>query len=210
MKQVNGIYLPDDDTHFTRYAEAGSYQQPVFTQAISHVRHREWAIDVGAHVGFWSREMAAHFARVDAFEPVPANFECLVRNVPDHVRVHPMALGDLDGEMRMRNGSNANSGAWELDRAYLDGPIRVPVHPLDSFRTWTRGTIGLIKLDVQGMEAAVLHGARTTLLRDKPVIVVEIVCHGQFDQHALDVLHSYGAQRIGAYKADWIFGWPAQ
>lgn len=40
------------------------------------------------------------------------------------------------------------------------------------------GSIDFIKIDAEGCELSIIHGARETISRDKPVIVVE--CDGNF------------------------------
>lgn len=208
MRQINGWWLPDDDNHFVEYTRDGLYQQPVFAQAMQLTPGRTWALDVGAHVGFWSRILATGFARVDAFEPVPANLECLRRNVPENVIVHGFGLGTATAPLRLRTDDISNSGTWQSDQGFDDGTIIAEQQALDDYRLWIRGRIDVIKIDVQGMESAVLAGAQETILQTRPVVIIEMEhCH-RFNAEALDWLHNFGMIRIGAYKADWIFGWP--
>ena len=53
-------WLPDSDTHFQDYIEDGGYQIKHRTAILNHIKNhiKEFnnVIDVGSHVGFWSRE----------------------------------------------------------------------------------------------------------------------------------------------------------
>jgi len=41
------------------------------------------ALDIGAHVGIWSRQLVTKFHNVYAWEPIESNCECLRKNVPE-------------------------------------------------------------------------------------------------------------------------------
>src|SRR5690606_32560895 len=87
MKQVQGIWLPDGDTHFARMmvkeparmyygSPVGVYQHFKIEKAMGLVENRKTALDIGAHVGFWSMWLSDEFDSVHAFEPSPAHAEC--------------------------------------------------------------------------------------------------------------------------------------
>ena len=96
MKQVQGWWLPDSDTHFEQYfkvAGVNEYQAVVRSLAVAACKEFRLAIDVGGHVGFWSRPLAEKFEHVIAFEPEPSNHELFKRNTPKKVALEPVALG---------------------------------------------------------------------------------------------------------------------
>jgi hypothetical protein len=77
MKQVEGIWLPDEDTHFQtmfpQFPKVGgraTYQYDKLQSCLDLCQSRRVAVDVGAHVGLWSMILCDHFATVVAFEPV--------------------------------------------------------------------------------------------------------------------------------------------
>ena len=61
MKQVKGWWLPDTDTDFDRWILDGEYQKEHRDGILNflNVRGVEFnnAIDVGAHVGFWLKDL---------------------------------------------------------------------------------------------------------------------------------------------------------
>src|SRR5512137_48020 len=74
MFKFGDWYLPDGEAHMVEYLRAQpAYQGVHRATALEYVRRFGTAVDVGAHVGLWSRDLAARFATVHAFEPVDAH-----------------------------------------------------------------------------------------------------------------------------------------
>lgn len=180
MKQVQGIWLPDDDDHFGNHLEKGpiysgkgTYQFKKLQKAVELTGkdRRTVAIDIGAHVGTWSRCLAKMFEMVIAFEPLSKNYECLIENVKDHKNVMTYQKGLADKEDVLTfNPVNGNTGNGCVCEPGAPGCEEIDVMRLDDL---SYGTVDLIKIDVEGYEMPVLIGATETILRCKPVIVVE-------------------------------------
>jgi FkbM family methyltransferase len=135
------------------------------------------ALDVGANKGVWAWLMARHAAKVHAFEPNPKLFAELARNVGGRVTVHHVALSDATGEAALRIPRNdkgySNQGS-SLSAIKVSGDhlaVTVAARRLDDLDL---GPVGFMKIDVEGHELAVLAGARRTIARDRPKMVVEI------------------------------------
>ena len=76
MKLVEGWYLPDGEMHFSHYLNEakkskfpGEYQKLQREKSIEFVDRFETAIDVGACVGFWAKDLCKIFKRTICFEP---------------------------------------------------------------------------------------------------------------------------------------------
>lgn len=139
---------------------------------------RSRAIDVGANRGVWSVQLARSARAVEAFEPNPACVRELRRVVGGRVRIHSVALSDHAGQATLRFDPG-NTGVATIERSNTltqNAGIRriveanVPVATLDSFGF---DDVGLIKIDVEGHEEAVLRGATQTLRTGRPSLVVE-------------------------------------
>lgn len=181
MKQIRGMWFPDDDTHFQQHlekeeliGERGTYQLKKLRAAVGFVppSQRGLAVDIGAHVGLWTHVLSTMFRRVVAFEPHPTLFECWTRNCNDieNVEGYNFALSLSDSDIRIEyvegNSGNAHvaepgTGKGHLTRAYA----------LDNFDLDQK--IDFIKIDTEGWELFVAKGAEQTILRDKPVIILE-------------------------------------
>jgi FkbM family methyltransferase len=168
-----GLYFPAGETHFTGTHKrtgrpvAEGYQADRVAEALKYVADRDVAVDVGAHVGLLTRELAKHFRRVVAFEPGLETYECLKANTKGlgNVVLANVALGSATGEIGIES-VGANSG----DRQLVPGGkgvrlMRLDDYPLDG--------CDLIKMDVQGYEAPVLEGSRLTCMAFDPVLIVE-------------------------------------
>lgn len=134
--------------------------------------------DVGAHIGthtlFFSRAVGPA-GKVHAFEPQPFVFHCLAGNVAlnslQNVRCRPVAAGAAAGTAVMPDvqyAGSRNFGAVALAQAG-EGE-RVPVAAIDDLAL---GPVHLMKIDVEGMEQAVLEGAARTIAASRPVLYVE-------------------------------------
>ncbi len=136
------------------------------------------AMDIGANRGIWANVMARHCETVWAFEPNPKLFNTLTSATGSKVRCFPDALSDKIGEASlMVPGANkrfSNQGASLSETKIKSAPhITVPVRQstLDSL---SPPPTGLLKIDVEGHERAVLDGARDLIARDRPNLMVEI------------------------------------
>jgi FkbM family methyltransferase len=135
-------------------------------------------IDAGAQHGEFAILCALRGApRVEAFEPLPETAALLRENLRlngcDRVQVHEVALGDRTGELE---GIRYDSMLVRPGPGTAGSRRRVPEVTLDSLGLLPdpSGPHVLLKVDVEGFEAAVLRGARAFILRYAPKIVVEV------------------------------------
>lgn len=139
--------------------------------AFPYVRTWVRAIDCGAHQGIWTRELLKRFHRVDAFEPVPANFAKLEAVGEDYdaerFKAWPMAVGAVNDAVSMEPGTE-NTGQWHVGG---DDEATTPVGRLDDYE-WPQ--LGLLKLDVEGYELFALQGAERTIEMWTPVVIMEV------------------------------------
>ncbi len=165
---------------------------------------KDWsvAIDGGAHVGTWSELMSPAFEIVHAFEPSPA-FDYLAENASawSNVETHHAALTDdlcqIETFHRKSIGKLTSRRVRKVDGDGLPG---VTIDSLALERC------GLIKLDVEGFEYLALTGARETIARCRPFILVEMAGHGGHTGHTDDdvskLLADFGYRAVWAYHVD--------
>jgi len=77
---IAGWYLPLKDKHFERYIlhsinqnGVGDYQKAQRLKSFEYLSHKNIAIDIGACVGFWTKDLCENFKNVICFEPAPIN-----------------------------------------------------------------------------------------------------------------------------------------
>ncbi len=209
MKQVSGVFLPDGEVHMSDLLRdsGGLYQNPQLQRSLDFVASWNLAVDIGAHVGLWSKGLVQRFSRIVAFEPLPQLRACLERNVTsDRLQVVPMALGKEHGCV-----------AFDYDEAHTEATHvaagrrgLIPLGKLDDFNL---EGVDFIKIDVEGFELSVLQGAEATLRANKPIIIVEEKMDGarHFDQQpyaAIRFLEGLGAVVLDRVVDDLILGWP--
>jgi len=136
--------------------------------------NRKQSIDVGAADGSYVAHMLLYSSTVVAFEPRPDAATRLRSQFGNTkaVRVEDVALSDTVGSAKMRIPEKGASSTIET-RNHLDtfsALVEVPTNRLDNYGI---SPLGFIKIDVEGHELAVLGGARETLIRERPMVLVE-------------------------------------
>ena len=140
--------------------------------------------------------------RVIVFEPDPKNLESLQKALNDNniqadkVAIERLGLGSVDKVERLiQNNSGSsfyNDKQWSSDLDTVD----VPVTRLDSYTSDSEKAIGLIKLDIQGLELEAIQGAIETIKRDRPVLAVSVY-HTAKDFFGVKTLID---EQIGGYR----------
>ena len=215
MREHYGWQFPDFETHLPRMLKKSvdkglpaEYQIAVRQRSIELCKKREVALDVGANVGLWSRDLVKYFDKVMAFEPVALFRECLEKNVTDEkLWISPLALGDQDTQGTMIITED-NSGHSHLDPATM-GTGEVKVVRLDNLNLHN---ISYIKIDCEGYEYRILQGAEHTIRRCCPVVVIEQKPHDAYSKQygqfaAVELLQSWGMTKLDQIRDDWIMGW---
>jgi FkbM family methyltransferase len=214
MYQAHGWWFPDQDTHFVEMlskniAKGNSpvYQEPVRRRSVAMCSQRRIALDIGANVGLWSRDLCQEFAHVIAFEPVADFRQCLEKNVTTpNFQIQPVALGSQTTMIDMVI-TEQNTGHSHVDTDSI-GKGQIPMITLDSMNLLD---IDYVKIDCEGYEHQILLGAQNTIMTNRPVLVVEDkkhkdVGHGDTDQ-AVDLLLSWGARILSRVNNDVVIGW---
>jgi FkbM family methyltransferase len=148
-------------------------------------------VDAGANIGTFTLRLAAAAGprgRVLAFEPQRVLAYMLagsvVLNGLTNVTCEVMALGDRDGTIEVPQfdyDAPLNFGSIEfggpqrepLDQQPRNDPAWREFVPLVRLDRFALPRLDLFKIDVEGMEEAVLDGARETIARHHPILFVE-------------------------------------
>lgn len=182
---------PDLDQHFR---DTKNYQRSVYKNAMKFVGPRGVAIDVGAHIGIFTTRMLRDFEHVWAFEPDKANLECLRENA-EGAHIIPLPLWSEEQAGVLKNPLPSNTGAWEFTPVKHVGEI--VARTLDEYMLEP----SFIKIDTQGAELNILHGAEKTLKKYSPVLIVEM----NDENGVYDYLKSLGYQMKTRVNKDGIF-----
>lgn len=175
-----------------------------------HVKKDSVAIDVGAHIGIhtitMSRKVGPQGA-VIAFEPQKKMYVELYQNLKlnNCTNVVPIrkALGETYKTIQMTARDPVNEGGTPIGV----GGDSAQMIPLDSLHLQN---VSLIKIDVERYEFFVLQGARETILRNKPVIIFEVMGEHDYQTGSQEIRQKFDqvislVQSFG-YKVELIFG----
>lgn len=135
-------------------------------------------VDCGANIGNHTVFFAAvcKAKKVLAFEPQKICVDIFKRQmelngVEDRVEIKSCALGSRAGTMSVCRSYSKNCGATMFD---YDDSGDVPVVTIDSMNL---EKIDFMKIDVEGAQLDLLEGARQTLARLSPVLLIELNNH---------------------------------
>jgi FkbM family methyltransferase len=152
---------------------------------------RGLAVDVGANQGFFAFALAAVADHVVAFEPNPDCAMFARWMLRGHAEVLGYALSDRAGRQTfhvpVRDDGLVLHFAGSLKGAHAQvaktmRTFEVEVRTLDSFRLTD---VRFIKVDVEGSEREVLDGARGTIARDRPAMLLELLSGTHEDPHGM-------------------------
>jgi FkbM family methyltransferase len=155
-------------------------------------------LDIGAHLGTHTVWFAAACpsTEVHAFEPIGRYADVVRRNVAlNHlegkVTVHQIGLSDHEGTA-VNYMSPEHQFGFDESGSGVDETF--PTRRLDD--VVQTGRVAVMKLDVEGMEAAALRGATRILKRDKPVVFAE-AHNAEVAAETLAVLAPFGYVATG-------------
>jgi len=161
-------------------------------------------LDIGANLGNHSVFLGKYCnpSQVHSFEPHPVMHKALKKNIDlnglgNMVQAYAIALGETNTRGVIKDATPNNAGMSQVEVA-PDGPVEIV--QLDSFLGDKLQRCDCIKLDVEGMELAVLRGATNTIKRFHPDIYVECTADHQYRQ-ILDFLEPLGYQSVRVFNA---------
>jgi FkbM family methyltransferase len=177
------------------------YEADLLDRLGRFIRPGDLVIDIGANIGNHTLYFAGICdARVAAFEPNPAASSLLRANLQENdlasaVEIHEMALGNAADTGRIdASQAKQNLGAASVTQD-SGGAIRIA--RLDDILPDARPV--LVKIDVEGMESAVLEGMTALLARAHPVIAVEATSESSYEAVAAFLGH-YAYVPVATYN----------
>lgn len=137
------------------------------------IRPTDVVVDIGANFGSYTVQMSRLASKVLSFEPNPDCAAKLREANLGNVRVHQVALSDHQGVGTLTvpsSKSREESTRGTLGVGITGRSLKVEIKTLDSFELTE---CNFIKIDVEGHELEVLNGARETLARCRPMVLLE-------------------------------------
>lgn len=189
--EIDYLYSPDGVKEYPKHVCKMTY-----LLSKPFIKQFRTAVDIGCRIGEFTRYLHLDFGKVYAFDPnlwPLFSYNVNLAKV-DHFQC---ALGDDFGEIEMFGGGHDAEGGGKQHI--------VPMFPLDAFDL---KDVDYIKIDVEGFEKKVLLGAKETIARYNPLIVIEqnhVVIDGDKQYAAKDYLESIGYRQAAVDKRGWDF-----
>jgi FkbM family methyltransferase len=152
-----------------------TYERLALRDCLALISPGDVVVDVGANIGLYSLAAAARGASVHAFEPVPSTADRFERNLELNpgfdVTLRRCAVSGVSGSLALfsesfdRYSGHASAHAPDAEGSYS---VTVPAVTLDAALADLDDPIRLVKVDVEGHEAAVLRGAGQVFDRLEP------------------------------------------
>jgi FkbM family methyltransferase len=139
-------------------------------------------MDCGAHIGYHTLQMSKLCQTVHSFECNPRTYLYLKKNV-EHVKnvvINKCGLSDVLGTTTINYCADFNTGMCALNNNPMEKPqqvqslnqeVKVDLLTIDSLQI---GRVNFMKIDVEGYERKVIDGAMSTIVRCKPIMVIEV------------------------------------
>lgn len=172
---------PDQDYSMARNLRRGAYEAGFMNHLQAVIKEGYTFLDIGSYAGLYAiltARLVGPTGRVYAFEPSPVPRQSLEENIRinslDNVTVVPYAVSDQKGVCRLFTPHSVSSRSSlkvvPSDRSPLSQEVETV--RLDDFCMEHGIKPDVVKIDVEGAEAAVFAGGRKTL-REARVIFLE-------------------------------------
>jgi FkbM family methyltransferase len=156
----------------------------------------ERVVDAGANIGLATLFFKHHFpdVQITCFEPDPTNFSFLQRNLEQNglegVTVHNVALAPEEGTATLYFNAAVRDTCQSVSRGFAESvaeelePAEIRAVPLAPY---LEQPVDILKMDIEGAEAAVLRAARDSLAN---VSMIRLEYHRAGDNRLHDVLET--------------------
>jgi FkbM family methyltransferase len=161
-----------------------AYEYPRFLRRV--VRPGDVAIDIGANLGYYSRELSRLVGpggKVYAVEPVKPILGVLRHNLrrSGNVEIMPYALGEGERPITMINDSSRYTGYMGTGRNYIPESEECADGDMTFEAEMRRGSelfeslerLDFIKCDIEGYEGVVIPEMAPVIRRHLPVVLLE-------------------------------------
>lgn len=214
---------PDDALGLTQNEFYEPYESTLIHDAILSIPHsRKQAIDIGAHIGYYSVLLASYSAHVDAFEPNPLNYAFLQINAqPYKELIQPLPFLVTSQEIERKHDSDESPIYLTLSPVNSGDDTQFPFDTYDRPKVRVQDAVSLdtffledetfdfIKLDIQGGELNALRGMNR-IIRNSPNLKMAIEffpdalrASGECPEELLYMLFGLGFKVFEIKEQDW-------
>ena len=171
------------------------------------VKDYSLAVDGGANVGDWTAKLLEQFECVYAIDAAQVCVDFLDERFPPGMGVKITHAALLSGAARVRVVSPNKKPFSQKRYVAFDDSGDTMGFTIDSLKL---KSCGLIKLDLEGAEGLALLGARETIAKFRPVLIVEFFReqsrrYGHSENDVLNIVRSFGYREALSSYPDKVF-----
>jgi FkbM family methyltransferase len=203
VREMLSMLMPPSRFYRRRIAEEVCAGEPELAVLAQLLPRGGTAVDVGANQGVFAYALADIADRVVAFEPNP-DYAMFARwMLRGRAKVHRLALSDRPGRatfhVPLSDDGMVLHLAGNLKHTHAqfrnERTFEVAVGTLDSFGL---SAVQFVKIDVEGSEREVLDGARMTIARDRPLLLLELLSgtHADPGSYAAAICRDFGYDAV--------------
>jgi FkbM family methyltransferase len=210
------MLVPPSSFYRRRIANEACSGEPELAVLAQLVPRGGTAVDIGANQGVYAYALADIAERVVAFEPNPDYARFARWMLRGRAEVHEMALSNESSRgtlhVPLSDQGVVLHLAGSLKRTHSqflhNRTYNVEIRTLDEFGFTN---VHFIKADVEGSEREVLDGARTTLARERPIILLELLSgtHENPGAYTAAICESFGYDAFIVQRGEKIAALPA-
>jgi FkbM family methyltransferase len=211
----------DPKDHIAGKLLAGNWENTEWKWLAPNLQPGGTFVDIGAHIGVFTiraSKVVGNLGQVIAIEPNPETLRDLLHNIAlsgvKNVKVHPFACGDTRTKLKLFPGPTTNSGMtslsqWNTSASSPGWDVEV-IRLDDLLESENLGRLDVLKIDVEGAETLVLAGARHSIKRFSPIIMVETIEQqlrgmGSSCNELYELLASLGYSRVAYNSVNALF-----
>jgi len=172
------LFLPNIGDHIQQQIiiKKKFYEEPLLLRIKKYIKPNSFIIDIGSNIGnhavFFGKILDAK--KIYCFEPQKEMFDILLKNLElnnlsKNSKCYPIGIGDKKSKARLLIKNRKNLGGTSL---LEDNAGKIKIMPLDNIKLKLK--VDFIKIDVEGFERKVIFGATNILIKDKPILLIEI------------------------------------
>jgi FkbM family methyltransferase len=176
LSKVRGFEVGNDLSLMSYQMLLGTWERGTVAVCKRFLQPGMTAIDVGAHVGYYSRlfaRLVGPQGKIYAFEPHPESFVVLQRNVRRFSQVIPLQMAVIDENREVvLHESAVGSGGHSLLACRGPHVRQLPVRGIALDWFLYDQHVDFLKIDVEGVEIEVLQGMRELAYSNKNLTAI--------------------------------------
>lgn len=194
LKTIHGVDLlidpsVDEGVELSLF-QTGTYERGTIQLLHDFLQPGDTFLDVGANIGLMSSiasKIVGTSGLVYAVEANPKTLDILSHNLTlnkcENTQILPIAVSNQKGEAILYENWSVNRGGSSLLSQGDQEGIKVPLERLDDL--FSEDTpLKLVKMDVEGVEPAVLEGGLNWFRKQQPVFIIEVSTEREFEAGA--------------------------